>query len=109
MQLNMGQSAPLVSLRRLLREFLEHSFPDSTRESLQERVVEQIVSLNRPYLQSLIVPDEETVGRRVDIPATIEALLHKFCLELLKLLFNNGKYCAFYFFKEYTVIKLINC
>ena len=89
-QLSLGQSTPLVNLRQSLREFLEHSFPHASQATLQERVVEQIVSLNRPLLQILIQPEEETAGRRVDIPATVEPLLRKFCTEILKLLFNNG-------------------
>lgn len=89
MQLSLGQYAPLVSLRRPLREFLEQSFPDASQEDLQEQVVDQIVSLNRPYLQMLVVP-EETTNRRIDVLATIEALLRKFCTDFLKLLFNNG-------------------
>lgn len=95
MQLSLGQPGPLVNLRRPLREFLEHSFPDTPQATLQERVVEQIVTLNRPYLQALIVPEVEAASRQIDIHATIEALLRKFCLEFLKLLFNNGKchYC----------------
>lgn len=91
MQLSLGQSTPLVNLRRPLREFLEHSFPNMSQEALQERVVEQIISQQRPYMQNLVIPEEETAGRPVDVPATLEALLRRFCFEFLKLLFNNGR------------------
>jgi hypothetical protein len=90
-QLSLGQLRPLVFHRQPLREFLEHSFPHISQATLQERVVEQIVSLNYPLLQIIAQPEQETTNRRVDIPATIEPLLRKFCFDILKLLFNNGK------------------
>ena len=90
MQLSSGQYTPLVSLRRNLRAFLEHSFSNLTPDELQNRVVEEIISHNRSYLQTLDIM-QETASRSVDIPLTIENLLRKFCQEFLKLLFNNGK------------------
>ncbi|XP_003427974.1 large proline-rich protein BAG6 isoform X2 [Nasonia vitripennis] len=90
MQLGLGQSGPLVNLRRRLQEFLEHSFPDALQTTtLQDRVLEEIVTLSRPYLQALFVPEIETASRQIDIPATVEALLRTFSSEFLKLLFNN--------------------
>ncbi|XP_014209043.1 large proline-rich protein BAG6 isoform X1 [Copidosoma floridanum] len=88
MQISTGQTEPLVRLRRPFREFLEHSFPNTTVDSLQEQVVEQVVSFSRLFLQVLDVPQEQA-GRRVDIPGTIEVMLRKFCSEFLKVLFNN--------------------
>lgn len=90
MQINRGQVEPLVRLRRPLQEFIEHSFPNTTRESLQEEVVDQIITIERPYLQIFDIPQEQA-SRRVDLPRTFENLLRKLFTEFFKLLFNNGK------------------
>ncbi|XP_058794384.1 large proline-rich protein bag6 isoform X2 [Phymastichus coffea] len=91
-QLNIGQTTPLMNLRQPLREFLEHSFPNTSQETLQELVIEQIILLHRPYVRNFIIPEiphEDLVRRPVDIAATFEAVLRRFCFDFLKLLFNN--------------------
>lgn len=96
LQLGLGQIEPIVSIRRPLREFLEQSFPNESGLSLQKKIldqiIEQIISSHQPYIQILVSSQAETAGRRVDISATIEALLRTTLGDFIKALFCNGYY-----------------
>ncbi|KAL7305815.1 hypothetical protein TKK_0002062 [Trichogramma kaykai] len=88
LQIRVGNYESLINLRRGLRTFIENSFPGLSTVDLQDHVVDHIITQTRTYLQVLNISQPNT-SQMVDIPATIEALLHKFYREFLTTLFNN--------------------
>lgn len=60
---------------------------------MQEQIIELLFSQLRPHLQNLLVLEEDFNGRsgsRIDICATVEALLRRPVREILQILFNPG-------------------
>ncbi|CAL7944886.1 unnamed protein product [Xylocopa violacea] len=90
-RLQSGQLEPLSHLRKPLQEFFRHLFPNVDTETLQEQATDQLLSQLRPHLQRLF-NGEENISRndlRVDICATVEALLRRHIKDILQHLFNN--------------------
>ncbi|XP_076663872.1 large proline-rich protein BAG6 isoform X3 [Andrena cerasifolii] len=91
LRLRLGGSEPIAHLRRPLQEFFQNTFPNTTTEAMQEQVIELLFSQLRPHLQNLLVLEEDFNGRsgsRIDICATVEALLRRPVREILQILFN---------------------
>lgn len=92
-RLRTGQWEPISHLRRPLQEFLQYSFPNTSTEALQEQAAERLLSQLRPRFQNLFASEEEVNirnGSRIDICATVEALLRRHIKDILQFLFNNG-------------------
>ena len=90
-QPNTNESRSLVHLRNPLRLFIENSIPFTSQETYGEEVVEKIMSIIRPHLMKLVVPEGEYKHSTVDFNKTIESLIRKFCTKFIKLLYNNGQ------------------
>ncbi|XP_029055080.2 large proline-rich protein BAG6 isoform X1 [Osmia bicornis bicornis] len=91
-RLRTGQWEPISHLRRPLQEFLQYSFPNTSTEALQEQAAERLLSQLRPLFQNLFASEEEVNirnGSRIDICATVEALLRRHIKDILQFLFNN--------------------
>ncbi|XP_043258007.1 large proline-rich protein BAG6 isoform X1 [Colletes gigas] len=94
MELRDGNWEPLSYQRRYILEFFQNAYPNATTETLQEQVTERIVSELIPDLQELLEEEEEEYANnrnesRIDICATVEALLRRCINDFLRLLFNN--------------------
>lgn len=92
-RLRCGRWLPISHQRRPLQEFFQYSFPNTTTETFQDQATERLLSLLRPHLQNLLSAEEDfnaRNGSRIDICATVEALLRRHIKHLLQLLVNNG-------------------
>lgn len=93
-RLRLGQWEPIDRLRRPLQEFLQDTFSNaSSSEALQEQAAERLLSQLRPHLRDLLAPEENASGRndsRVDICATVEALIARHTRDILRILFDEG-------------------
>ena len=92
-RLRIGQSEPISHLRRPLQEFFQYSFPNVPTETLQEQATERFLSQLRPHFQTLLSTEEDANtrnGSRVDICATVEALIRRHIKDILQCVFNNG-------------------
>ncbi|XP_006565471.2 large proline-rich protein BAG6 isoform X6 [Apis mellifera] len=91
-RLRIGQSEPISHLRRPLQEFFQYSFPNVPTERLQEQATERFLSQLRPHFQTLLSTEEDANtrnGSRVDICATVEALIRRHIKDILQCVFNN--------------------
>ncbi|XP_053976344.1 large proline-rich protein BAG6 [Hylaeus volcanicus] len=85
---------PIVRQRLALQEFFQNNFPNTTTETLHEQVAERLLPNLRPHIQSFL-PQEEMVpfrtrnGSRIDINATIEALLRRYIKYFLSFIFDS--------------------
>ncbi|XP_012267221.2 large proline-rich protein BAG6 isoform X2 [Athalia rosae] len=88
----MGHWEPLAGIRRPIREFFQNFFGSTSLSGSEDRVVDRLISELQPTLNQLLVEDTNTrngTERGVDIPATIERLLRRHFLNILRLLFDN--------------------
>ncbi|XP_014475998.1 PREDICTED: large proline-rich protein bag6-B isoform X2 [Dinoponera quadriceps] len=92
LRLSLGEWEPISRLRRPLRDFLWHVFPSASRNALQEQVTENLLSQLRPYLREILASEEDAGGRsgsRIDVCATIEALITRYTRDILRILFDT--------------------
>ncbi|XP_076227619.1 uncharacterized protein LOC143174990 isoform X2 [Nomia melanderi] len=91
-RLHHGQWKSISRQRVPLIVFLKNTFPDSSGEELPEQIINRALSEIRPKLQSLFATAEVNNGEnglRIDICATIEALLQRHIRHIVQLLFDN--------------------
>ncbi|XP_046737981.1 large proline-rich protein BAG6 isoform X2 [Diprion similis] len=90
--LRTGHWEPLAGVRRPVREFFQNFFGSTSLAGSEERVVDRLITELQPTLNQLLVEDtnaRDGPEMRVDIPATIESLLRRHFLNILRLLFEN--------------------
>ncbi|XP_046415664.1 large proline-rich protein BAG6 [Neodiprion fabricii] len=90
--LRTGHWEPLAGVRRPVREFFQNFFGSTSLSGSEERVVDRLIIELQPTLNQLLIEDtnaRDGPEMRVDIPATIESLLRRHFLNILRLLFEN--------------------
>ncbi|XP_014602173.1 PREDICTED: large proline-rich protein BAG6 isoform X1 [Polistes canadensis] len=90
-RLRLGRSEPIARLRVPLRFLCCVIMNNSTGSEERDQVVERLILHYRPHLQQLLERAEDSTGRSgstVDLCATIESILSRYCKEMLRLLFD---------------------
>lgn len=89
-RLSFGEWEPISRLRRPLRDFLWPIFSEHalSQRGIRRDATEALIEQLRPYLEELLPSDDITSDPRVDIRITVERLIARYLMDILRNLFD---------------------